>query len=263
ACAAGDLSTSSNFGVSVTNITVDEASVGDTTDTPTSGTGIEPDASTGPAEDPTTGEPATSEPATSEPATTATTGPATTGPATTGTTGDCMCDLAPDACHTAPGECIDGACVYPAAPADGACDDGDPCTGSDLCDGAGACLGTPVVCEAANATGSCQDGACQFACVAPYEDCDGDWGNGCEVPVGVANQCDLDGLNPDGGCWTAYCGSSGNAKASFGTYYCTDCSNCHTPGDGLWQWCNHATGNWYPAASGTCAAKDEDLVCAP
>ena len=264
ACAAGEESNTGNLGVSVTNITIDGASTSAQDETGTPGTTAAD--TTEPADPTTTGatttiEFVTTEPATTEPATTATTEPATTEPATTGP--GCACDLAPDACHTAPGECVDGECLYPPAATDSACDDGDACTEGDVCDGAGSCEGAPKTCEAEHATGNCQDDGCKFSCVAPYEDCDGDWGNGCEVPVGLANQCDVNGLNPDGGCWTAYCGSSDSAKATnFGSFYCSDCSTCNTPAANMWQWCNHGTGNWYPAESGNCGA-NEDLVCAP
>ena len=264
ACAAGEESNTGNLGVSVTNITIDGASTSAQDDTGT--TAVDTTAETEPVDPGTTGTPTTGGPATTEHATTVTTEPATTEPATTepATTGPgCACGLAPDACHTAPGECVDGECLYPPAAADSACDDGDGCTEGDACDGAGTCEGAPKTCEAEHATGSCQDGSCQFSCVAPHEDCDGDWGNGCEVPVGLANQCDFNGLNPDGGCWTAYCGSSDGAMATnFGSYYCSDCSTCNTLGANMVQWCNHDTGNWYDPGAGGCGAY-EMLVCAP
>jgi len=256
ACAAGEESSSGNLGVSVTNITVDGASTGAQDDTGSPGTTTTTAATTEPGDPTTTGAPTTSGPATTEPATTATTEPATTGPG-------CACDLAPDDCHTAPGECVDGECVYPPAPAESACDDGDACTEGDACDGAGTCEGALKSCDAPHATGDCQDGACQLSCVAPYEDCDGDLDNGCEVPVGVANQCDVNGLNAKGGCWTAYCGSSNTANATnFGSYYCSDCATCNPLGANLVQWCNHDTGNWYDPGAGGCGAYSM-LVCAP
>lgn len=257
ACAAGEESNTGNLGVSVTNITIDGTSTGAQDDTGNPGTAAETTAATTGSVDPTTtGAPTTGGPATTEPATTATTEPATTEPG-------CVCDLAPDDCHTAPGECVDGECVYPFAAVDSACDDGDACTEGDACDGAGTCEGALKSCDAPHATGNCQDGACQLSCVAPYEDCDGDPDNGCEVPVGVANQCDVNGLNPTGGCWTAYCGSSDNAKATnFGTYYCSDCATCNPLGANMVQWCNHDTGNWYDPGAGGCGAYSM-LVCAP
>lgn len=175
------------------------------------------------------------------------------------------CDAPPGGCFSAVGACVAGECVYAPIDADVGCDDGDACTEGDVCDGAGGCQGAAISCERPHASGGvCEGGVCQgFVCVAPWADCDSDWDNGCEVPVGVANQCDAAGLNPEGGCWTAYCGQLDDAKArNFGTFYCYDCSTCNTPAPGLWQWCNHTTGNWYPSEAGTCG-KNEDLVCAP
>ncbi len=271
ACAAGEQSSSGSFDLSITNVSVahDDTAGDDDTDastsTPTSSTTSESPTSTGGMTG--SGETVTSEPnttGTTGPATTATTEPATSAPNTTGE--PCLCDAPPDDCHTAPGECIAGECVYPPAGADVACDDGDACTADDLCDGAGACQGGAVMaCDAPNTTGgACQAGVCQgFQCVAPYDDCDGDMANGCEVPVGIANQCDVGGLTTSGGCWTAYCGTSNAAGVTnFGTYYCSDCANCNTPSPGMWQWCNHKTGNYFSPASGSCGA-NEDIVCTP
>ena len=267
ACAAGEASSSGNPSVSITNITnvtLDDDTTGDLEGTaaPTSATTDAP-TTTGTTADPV-----------DPPSTSSTTGSDTTGTitttattATSTTTGEpCDCDAPPDACHTAPGECIAGECVYPSAPANTPCDDADPCTDDDRCDDAGTCNGTAIVCTAPpHATGgACEDGICQgFKCTAPYLDCDGLLDNGCEVPVGVANQCDANGLTASGGCWTAYCGASDAPTATnFGTYYCSDCATCNTPGAGQWQWCNHKTGTWFDPAVGNCGA-NEDLVCAP
>lgn len=134
-----------------------------------------------------------------------------------------------------------------------------------MCNGAGSCAGTPIDCVAPgpHATGgACQNGACVYACEAPYENCDDDWSNGCEIPTGVAHVCDLGGIADDG-CWTAYCGTSNNPKAhNFGTYYCLDCATCTQPSPGQDAWCNHSTGNFYPPEAGSCGAYN-DLVCAP
>ncbi len=53
------------------------------------------------------------------------------------------CDQPPGPCHEATGECVDGNCVYPAQAQGTPCDDQDPCTTDDVCDGAGLCAGTP------------------------------------------------------------------------------------------------------------------------
>jgi hypothetical protein len=268
ACATGEPSASSytNVTAGVSSVTVVGSSTGEVE--ATSETGEPEDDTTGQATTTTADPPTTSGPPTSD----TTTDPTAVDP-TTSTTGETTggdacggCDEPPGPCHDPVGQCIVGECVYSLTEAGLACDDGDGCTEDDACDGAGACEGAPVSCERPHATGgTCVDGACQgFQCTAPYDDCDGDMDNGCEVPVGVANQCDQNGLNPDNGCWTAYCGNLDDPNATnFGTYYCYDCANCNTPAAGMWRWCNHTTGNWYDAAMGTCPAASEDLACAP
>lgn len=218
------------------------------------------------------------------------------------------CVLPAGTCLQVQGECVDGLCQHgPAAPG-ASCDDGDPCTSADACDGEGVCFGVELDCGAgecidgecmgggcppgfadcngdagdgcevelgtdadcggcgdscsgaAHATAGCMAGTCQYACQAPWENCDGDWGNGCEVPVGVEHQCSAAGLDPNG-CWTAYCGNSGSADATnFGTYYCMDCATCRVPGAGQCQWCNHTTGTFYMADACFCGTF-EDLAC--
>ena len=122
----------------------------------------------------------------------------------------------------------------------------------------GAC-GQPCV-AGPNATASCNAGACEQQCEAPWSNCDGDWANGCEIPEGVPNQCDVDGLNPNG-CWTAQCGQSNDPLArNFGTWFCFECTTCHVPAAGLCQWCDHDAGRWFPMASCSCGAY-EDLAC--
>ena len=115
----------------------------------------------------------------------------------------------------------------------------------------------------AHGSAACVAGECALACEAPWEDCDGDSSNGCEIPTGVANQCDANGLNSTTGCWTAHCGSSNNALArNFGSWYCFECTTCNVPAAGQCRWCNHTTGNWYPADSCPCGSF-EDLACNP
>lgn len=230
-----------------------------------------------------------------------------------GDDGDCFSPMVQ--CFNAQGSCDGGVCVHAPRPAGEACDDGDPCTEDDMCDGVGGCFGneldcagpntTPGTCNAgtcqgtscnagfgdcngdmsdgcetpltsasdcggcgqactagAHANASCSSGSCERSCQSPWENCDGDWGNGCEIPVGVPNQCDAGGLNPNGGCWTAYCGSSGGDAVNFGTFFCADCATCHAPSGGMCQWCNHSTGTWYPQEACACGGY-LDLVCTP
>jgi hypothetical protein len=221
---------------------------------------------------------------------------------------DLDCVLPAGTCLEVLGECVDGFCQHGAAAPGASCNDGDPCTTTDACDGEGVCYGVDLDCGtgecvdgqctggdcpagtadcngnpadgcevqlgtnsdcggcgdacggADHATGSCVAGACQFQCQAPWENCDGDWGNGCEVPVGVEHQCSSSGLDPNG-CWTAYCGNSANPDATnFGSYFCMDCATCRVPGAGQCQWCNHTTGLFYPQEACACGSY-EDLAC--
>lgn len=240
-----------------------------TSESPTTNPATVPDPST--SSDPPTTEPAASTTSVDPGDETTTTAASVSSTSTTvppDTGDDCgPCDSPPGQCYASPGQCINGACDYAPASDGVDCDDGEDCTIGDVCNGAGACVpGNPSPCSAPNTTGgSCQNGSCVgFQCVPPYENCDGDWENGCEIPVGIPNQCDANGLNADGGCWTAYCGVLNNPKAhNFGTYYCFDCANCHEPAQGQWQWCNHTSGNWYPAEAGGPCGGSKDLVCKP
>lgn len=56
------------------------------------------------------------------------------------------CNTPPTACHAKVGTCEGGVCEY-AFVEDAPCDDGNACTVGDTCS-AGACTGTPLVCEA-------------------------------------------------------------------------------------------------------------------
>jgi hypothetical protein len=123
------------------------------------------------------------------------------------------------------------------------------------------CGGCGAGCTAgAHATTDCGSGSCQRSCQSPYENCDGDWGNGCEIPTGVPHQCSAAGLDPVNGCWTAYCGTSVAAAANFGTFHCIDCATCRAPAAGVCQWCAHGPGVFYPTDACYCGAY-EDLVC--
>lgn len=72
-------------------------------------------------------------------------------------TGVITCNAPPGPCDSPQGECQpDGSCAYPPAAPMSGCEDGDPCTVGDLCDGAGACLPGSLCPDA----GECQFGAC-------------------------------------------------------------------------------------------------------
>lgn len=179
---------------------------------------------------------------------------------------DDVCEAPPNDCLLAPGVCTDGTCDYPTALAGTPCTSG--CTSSGFCDAAGTCQCAESCADTCvggpNMTAACDEaGACIRTCTAPYDDCDGDPANGCEVPVGVPHQCDATGLKADGGCWTAYCGEAqGDGVFNFGTYHCVDCSTCGTTDGGQCHWCNHDSGTWFPAE--VCECGDYlDAVCGP
>lgn len=112
------------------------------------------------------------------------------------------------------------------------------------------------------ASGSCDAGTCTFTCESPWENCNGDWSDGCEIPTGVPNQCDADGLNTDSGCWTAHCGSSLNPDAvNFGSWFCFECTTCTMPSADTCQWCSHSTGRWFPVEECACSPGDNDCEC--
>ncbi len=173
------------------------------------------------------------------------------------------CDAPNNPCDLPQGICEAGECVYPPAPQGTPCDLFG-CTRDDTCDGASTCLpGPPIECTRANAVGICVGGDCgAWECIEPWANCDDDWDNGCEVPVGVANVCSEDGLGEPDACWTAYCGSSNGAEANFGTFYCTSCETCQVPDQGLVQWCDTQTGRWFPPGEGSCGDA-ENRVCPP
>ena len=175
------------------------------------------------------------------------------------------CDAPPGDCFADAGECIDGTCNYAPVLAGESCT--DDCPAGGFCDAAGQCICAAGGCEdtcvaGEHATATCDEsGECIRECEPPYENCDGDWSNGCEIPVGVPGVCDAAGINLESGCWTAWCGASDAPEATnFGTFYCSDCSTCREDG-GQCQWCNHDTGQWYPAEACTCDPEYHDVAC--
>ena len=89
---------------------------------------------------------------------------------------DLSCDAPPSDCYGAMGTCEQGVCSYPQVDG-GVCDDGDPCTVEDACQG-GACVGAPLPCDEPpgaeclpdeatlqswSAPGTCADGVCDYA----------------------------------------------------------------------------------------------------
>ena len=179
------------------------------------------------------------------------------------------CSRPPSDCHESSGECVDGECHYAPLSAGASCEDGDLCTQGDLCDGDGSCVSGEVLqCDRPNAeNGTCVAGECQgWSCIDPYENCDGDWDNGCEIPTGVANACNNNGIQEAGACGTAYCGTAvGPTVVNFpaANYRCVMCSNCTVPQEGQTAWCNQNTGHWWPAEPGSCPSSFQHAVCGP
>ncbi|MEM6293019.1 MAG: hypothetical protein AAGA54_17215 [Myxococcota bacterium] len=165
------------------------------------------------------------------------------------------------------GTCSDSSCGGPIVCEAGWADcDGNPNNGCEASlDTRANCGGCGEVCSALGPhveTASCVGGTCERTCEGDWEDCNGDAGDGCEIPTGVPNQCDADGLNPDDGCWTAHCGNSNHPDArNFGTWFCFECTTCSLDGDGACQWCSHDSGRWYPANSCDCADDPNDCQC--
>lgn len=149
--------------------------------------------------------------------------------------------------HASSGTCVEGECE------EYLCDPGfENCNGSwsdgcevDLTADPNNCGGCNSSCpNAPNANASCEKGHCALQCSTPYEDCNEDPTDGCEIPVGQPNSCDRNGLttfsNSVGatpGCGTPYCGK-GTSKwsESFGTWRCSFCNHCQLFADGG-SWC--------------------------
>ena len=142
------------------------------------------------------------------------------------------CNAPPGVCYIAPGTCVEGRCEYEFKAQSTPCEDGDLCTLDDECDGQGSCLsGNVLTCDRDNAeNGTCSEGLCRgWTCVEPFENCDDDWDNGCEIPTGVPNSCNYLGIQTDNACGTAYCGIEfGPNAVNFEeeNYRCMTCSNC-------------------------------------
>jgi hypothetical protein len=103
--------------------------------------------------------------------------------------GGCIAPI--DSCYESPGECVDGTCVFTPMPEGAPCDDSDPCTLPDQCDGAGTCSAATVDCSRPHTTGGrCEDGACTgFECEEDWGNCSGGWENGCETDLRTLENC--------------------------------------------------------------------------
>lgn len=157
--------------------------------------------------------------------------------------------------------------VCPAGFADCNGDTGDGCETSITT--AQHCGGCKSTCgSVANGSAACVNGKCAVKCTAPYQDCDGKYDNGCEIPVGQANACDRSGLAAFSGskppCGTPYCGSAAasDAVTSFGSWHCSFCDHCYVFGNGG-SYCLYSsgTGNFSGERCATCCAAGGSQVC--
>lgn len=139
----------------------------------------------------------------------------------------------------------DGGCSYAAMPADAGCDDGNPCTLSDRCDGDGGCWGVNAICASPPSaclqpTGICNpsDAGCDYAPRPGFTGACNDLNN-----CTAADACD-----GDGGCAGAPINCAPAACQLF-SGACTDGGACiFTPTPGL------------PCDGGTCNAQ---ATCVP
>ncbi len=132
--------------------------------------------------------------------------------------GDTECDSADDcppilgeACIIPDkGECVGGVCIYEPEPESTTCDDADPCTAGDHCDGEGLCTASVQLCTGSfgapcSAPVECQSGLCESGrcCTAGLDCCDAD------DECSSIYRCNLDSLT----CRVS-CGDDAHCKAS-------------------------------------------------
>ena len=136
-------------------------------------------------------------------------------------------------CTTNACDPVDG-CFFPNAPAGGACNDFFPCTGPDLCDGNGSCVGAPVTCDDGN---PCTD-----------DSCDPGTGDCIHTPTAAGTSC------ADGdACVTGdTCDGAGTCVAGSGTLDCNDNNPCTDDS------CVPATGCSYTNNTNSC---DDGNAC--
>jgi hypothetical protein len=163
--------------------------------------------------------------------------------------------------HAHGGTCAQGACQG------FACDLGFGNCNADWADGCEVDLTRdPVSCGACGATcpdgphaaSGCLAGKCALQCEPPFQDCNADPADGCEIPVGLANHCSRAGLVPfdagvgaTPGCGTPYCGPGGVGAQSFGTWHCVFCDHCEIFADGG-AWCLEEMGLFSKARCTSC-----------
>jgi hypothetical protein len=137
--------------------------------------------------------------------------------------------------------CLPGPnCSLCPIPSTGACDDRDPCTEDDVCDGAGICVGVPLNCDDGNnaTLNVCADGSCMHLPQVSFE-CSSSQSSLPSYPCPSLNCSDG---NP---CTTDYCDTTAGACVSVNADVCCD--------DGL----NCTMNDW--CSGGVC--EGQSLVC--
>ncbi len=198
-----------------------------------------------------------------------TTGDVCNGSGTCGGGSTLVCNAPPGQCYQPTGTCTSaGGCTYAFKSSDFTCDDGNPCTIGDRCNGSGACKGTTLSCnnppsQCHQPTGTCTNGACTYAFKTPGSACnDGDnctigevcGGNGtcgggsvCVTPnqcqtgpgtcvAGVCNYSPKNGgtyCSDNDACTSEAC----NGMGACTVYYQTQCSDYNTACDPTTGYC--------------------------
>ncbi|HLT30797.1 MAG TPA: hypothetical protein VK013_12190 [Myxococcaceae bacterium] len=202
-----------------------------------------------------------------------------------------QCTAPPGQCFEAQGSCgEDGKCAYAPKSASASCDDGNSCTVGDHCDGEGACVSSPMVCDGPSGqchaeVGACVNGACLYAPKPEAADCtddnlctESDHCDGSGSCVGTPVTCDeppnFECWEPVGACHAATgdcvytqkpvgtaCGSNTQCKASS----CNAQGACVSSDINNGQFCNPATcatcsngvcGGGCPSGTHCCGAGD-------
>lgn len=95
--------------------------------------------------------------------------------------------------------CVDSQCVPGPEGRNKSCDDGDPCTVQDECDGRGTCAGQTVTCDASpfhpacqEGPGFCREGRCVYQSKVPG------------TPCGSSDPCFADLCDADGSCVSTF-----------------------------------------------------------
>ncbi|REG37509.1 hypothetical protein ATI61_101495 [Archangium gephyra] len=145
------------------------------------------------------------------------------------------CNSPPNPCFEPSGTCASDTCTYKPIAKGKLCDDGNSCTVSDQCNGAGICVGTEKVCNSPPDQCLQSSGTCNSStgdCVYPPQ------------PSGT-------GCQPDNLCKTGACNGAG-ACVETGAVFCAS-TRCKT----AMGTCNPAVGcdynDWCADAGGVCS----------